>query len=164
MFIRHAQNTTSDCRRIFSLSNDSLVRVSSFNQNKIEYVDHCKWFQKVLEDKNILFFLIFADESEKDFIGQIRFKRASEIDTEAIISFSIVGAFRGKQIASQFIELGLDELKKIWYSVSSIVGEVKSENIASNKLFLKKGFELVSIVNTYKLNIAKLEVGGGGGG
>lgn len=48
------------------------------------------------------------------------------------------------------------ELKKYWYSVNTVVAEVKDENAASNKLFIKEGFKLVSKVNTYKLNISEI--------
>lgn len=112
MILRHVQNTTSDCNLIFSLSNDSLVRANSFNTKPIEYADHCKWFEKAVADKNTLFFLLFADESEKDFVGQIRFNRESETSTECVISLSITEQFRGKHIAGEFLELGIGELKK----------------------------------------------------
>ena len=155
MFIRKAKSCKLDCKLIFSLSNEPLVRANSFNQNKIEYGEHCKWFFKVLSDKNTLFFLIFVDETETDFIGQIRFKRESEISTECIISLSITEKFRGKHIADEFIGLGLESLKKSWDNINSVVAEVKDENIASNRVFLKKGFELISKVNTYRLDISE---------
>ena len=59
MIIRQARDTKNDCDLIFSLSNDPLVRVNSFNTKPIEYADHCKWFEKTIADKNTLFFLVF---------------------------------------------------------------------------------------------------------
>ena len=151
MTIRYVFNTSSDCLLIFSLSNDPLVRSASFNQNKIKYSDHCEWFKKTLADKNTLFFLVFADESEKEFVGQIRFKRECENSNECVISLSITEQFRGKHIAKEFLELGIQELQKNWKNIDTIIAEVKDEDIASNKLFEKEGFKLVSRVNTYKL-------------
>ncbi len=156
MFIRQAQKTTIDLNLIFSLSNDPLVRANSFNQNKIEYTEHCKWFEKIITDKNTLFFLMFADESEEDFVGQIRFKRKSGSSAECDISLSITESFRGKHIARDFLELGIEELKKNWHNIETVVAEVKDENAASNSLFVKEGFKLVSKVNTYKLNISEI--------
>lgn len=161
MIARKAQNNKIDCDMIFSLSNDPLVRANSFNQKKIEYADHCKWFEKIVADKNVLFFLVFIDESEKDFVGQIRFNRESEASAECVISLSITESFRGKHIARDFLELGIEELKKYWYSVNTVVAEVKDENAASNRLFIKEGFKLVSKINTYKLNISEIRRGGG---
>ena len=156
MTIRQAQDSKNDCDLIFSLSNYPLVRANSFNQNKIDYEEYCKWFEKTITDKNALFFLVFTNENEKDFVGQIRFKRELESLTECVISLSITESFRGKHIARDFIELGIEELKKYWYSVNTVVAEVKDENAASNKLFIKEGFRLVSKVNTYKLNISEI--------
>ena len=153
MFIRKAQNSKLDCDLIYSLSNDPLVRANSFNQDKIEYSAHCNWFEKTVSDKNMLFFLVFAEENENDFVGQMRFKRESEVATECVISLSITDLFRGKHIAGEFIELGIKELKKHWSSVKYVVAEVKAQNAPSNKLFEKKKFELVSTVNTYKLQL-----------
>lgn len=160
MHIRQAQNTPTDLNLIFSLSNDPRVRANSFNTKPIEYVAHCKWFEKTVADKNTLFFLLFADESEKQFVGQIRFNRVSEISKECVISLSITEQFRGKHIACEFLELGIGELKKKWHNIEYVVAEVKDENIASNKLFIKEGFKLVSKVNTYKLNISEIRIGG----
>lgn len=160
MIARKAQNNKIDCNMIFSLSNDPLVRSNSFNQKKIEYADHCKWFEKAVADKNTLFFLVFAEKNEKDFVGQIRFNRVSESSTECVISLSITEQFRGKHIAGEFIELGIGELKKKWHNIELVVAEVKDENAASNKLFIKEGFKLVSKVNTYKLNISEIRIGG----
>lgn len=160
MTIRQAQDTKNDCDLIFSLSNDPLVRSNSFNTKPIEYADHCKWFEKAVADKNTLFFLVFAEKNEKDFVGQIRFNRVSESSTECVISLSITEQSRGKHIACEFLELGIGELKKKWHNIELVVAEVKDENAASNKLFITEGFKLVSKVNTYKLNISEIRMGG----
>ena len=161
MTIRSAQNTQTDRDLIFFLSNDPLVRSASFNTEQIKYTDHCNWFKKTLADENTLFFLVFADEKEQDFVGQIRFKRQSEQSEECVISLSITEQFRGKHIAAEFLQLGIDELKKNWQDIKYIVAEVKDENIASNTLFMKQGFSLISQVNTYKLDICENFMGGG---
>lgn len=106
-------------------------------------------------DKNTLFFLVFADESAKDFVGQIRFKRESESSIECVISLSITEEFRGKHIAGEFIELGIEELKKNWHNIETVVAEVKDENAASNGLFLKEGFELFSKDNMYRFSFSE---------
>ena len=148
MTIRRALNTKQDCDLVFFLSNDSLVRACSFNTKPIEYEQHCKWFSKTISAPNTLFFLIFDGDG---FVGQIRFNRDNEQSTECVISLSITKEYRGRHIAGKFLELGIDELKKNWYSIKSVVAEVKDENKASNALFLREGFELISKVNTYKL-------------
>ncbi len=150
MFFRKAIDSELDCNLVYSLSNDPVVRQNSFNKNKIEYSDHIKWFEKTVFDSNILFLLAFEDESEQSFIGQIRFNRKSSDSEECIISLSITEQFRGKHIAKDFIELGIENLKKNWILVKTVIAEVKSENLASNKLFIKDNFNLESSVNIYK--------------
>ncbi|MBQ7282681.1 MAG: GNAT family N-acetyltransferase [Spirochaetales bacterium] len=151
MIIRHAKDTRKDCELVFSLSNDPIVRAVSFNQNRIEYDSHCRWYERTVKDKNTLFFLVFSEESEADFVGQIRFKRESEQADECVISLSITELFRGKHLAPQFLALGIQELQKNWTGIRFVTAEVKGENDASNALFSKGGFELVSKVNYYKL-------------
>lgn len=155
MLIRNVKNTLSDCDLIFSLSNDPLVRACSFNTKPIEYESHCKWFEKIVSDKNTLFFLVFDDENENQFVGQIRFNRESEQSAECVISLSITKEYRGKHIACDFLQFGIEELKKNWHNIEYVVAEVKDENAASNGLFLKEGFELISKVNTYRFSFSE---------
>lgn len=155
MTIRQAINTKQDCDLVFFLSNDPLVRACSFNTNKIEYEQHCKWFEKSVSDHDTLFFLIYDNDI---FVGQIRFSRKSEQSTECVISLSITKEYRGKHISCDCLQLGIDELRKNWCNIKTVVAEVKDENTASNALFLRGGFELISKVNTYKLNVM---MGGG---
>lgn len=151
MIIRKIFNNRTDCDFVYELSNDSLVRENSFNINRIEYTDHLKWFERTVSDSNTLFFLVFDGN---DFVGQIRFNRKSEQSTECVISLSITKDFRGKHIARAFLELGIEEMRKNWHTVDTIVAEVKGENASSNALFLKEGFKLVSSVNTYKYSVS----------
>ena len=160
MLIRKAGNTQSDCKLAFSLSNDMVVRANSFNQGEIKYSNHCGWFERTVADKNVLFFLVFADDTENDFIGQIRFRRDSEDSTECVISLSIAELFRGKHIAGQFMELGIEEMRRNWTHIDTVKAEVKDGNIPSNKLFRSEGFELTSRVNMYKLKLTKVMGGG----
>lgn len=150
MIVRKANNTKKDCDLVYALSNDPIVRSCSFNQNIIEYANHISWFKRSVEDKKVLFLLVFVDKTENDFIGQIRFNRESELSESCIISLSITEQYRGKHIASDFIELGINELKRNWPNIKKIIAEVKNENIASNKLFSREKFELISIINTYE--------------
>ena len=152
MTIRQAQNTKHDCDLVFSLSNDPVVRACSFNTKPIDYEEHCKWFTNAVSDLNILFFLFF--DSDK-FVGQIRFKRETESSDECIISLSITNDFRGKHIASDFLQLGVESLLTKWYNIKYIIAEVKEENIASNKLFIKNNFVLTNQdkYNSYKLMV-----------
>ena len=78
MFFHIRKAGEFNCDFGFSPSNDPLVRSCSFNTKPIEYEQHCKWFVKTIADTDTLFFLVFADEVEREFVGQIRFNRESK--------------------------------------------------------------------------------------
>lgn len=146
MVIRKVVNNITDCSLIYNLSNDPLVRANSFNSEPIVYENHVRWFNKVINDPNILFFLVFEGD---DFVGQLRFVRTCEESKECVISLSITPEYRGKHIGRDFMDKGIIEMKKNWKKIEIVKAEVKCENEASNKLFMKDGFYLVSSVNTY---------------
>ena len=57
MIIRKVKDITVDSSLVYNLSNDPLVRANLFNSEPIIYENHVKWFNKVINDSNILFFL-----------------------------------------------------------------------------------------------------------
>ena len=57
MIIRKVKDITVDCSLVYNLSNAPLVRANLFNSEPIIYENHVKWFNKVINDSNILFFL-----------------------------------------------------------------------------------------------------------
>ena len=142
MDIRKAENTEKDCNLVFDLSNDPIVRANSFSTERIEYADHVQWYKKMLNDSDVLFFLVFDNA---DFVGQIRFKRESWQDEKCVISLSISEKFRGKGIAGCFLVLGIQELNKSWHEIKEVTAEVKKGNVASAKLFESAGFRTAEV-------------------
>ena len=67
IFLRKA--TYEDVDLLFKWANDPAVRNNAFNQEKIDYQEHKKWFKNRLEDKNTLIYIL--TKNSKD-IGQIR--------------------------------------------------------------------------------------------
>ena len=57
MIIRKVKDITVDSSLVYNLSNAPLVRANSFDSEPIIYENHVKWFNKVINDSNILFFL-----------------------------------------------------------------------------------------------------------
>lgn len=57
MIIRKVKDITVDSSLVYNLSNAPLVRINSFNSEPIIYENHVKWFNKVINDSNILLFL-----------------------------------------------------------------------------------------------------------
>ena len=124
-----------DLMEVFNLSNEDLVRKSSFKPGKIELVDHKKWFLQKLQDKNAL---ILIAENNKHFIGVVRF----DMKKENVIGISISPDFRGQGLGSRLIAKGLKYLEKTKPEIKKITAYIKVDNIASIKTFEKSGFRL----------------------
>lgn len=114
---------------MFNWANDTEVRKNSFNNNKILYEDHIKWFNnKINSDKCIIFIVQFKYTP----VGQVRIDIEGET---GLISYSIDKSYRGKGLAIVMLSLLEDEIKKNGIYIYKLIGFVKFENIASQKVF-----------------------------
>ena len=125
-YIRKAQK--KDCLQLFTLSNDPLVRKNSFSSNEIEFDDHKKWFDSILESKDSC---IFVAEISDILIGQIRYDKKLDM---ALISFAVSRAFRGLGLGCRMIESTLIPAGKE-LGVKKIRAMVKESNPASIHTF-----------------------------
>lgn len=126
---------SNDMMLIFNWSNDPAVRLESFNSEPILLENHKKWFTKVMDDNNILFYIL--QEDGKD-VGQIRL--AVENNT-AVISYMISAEFRGRGLGKKIIHLAEERIKQAKTDVIYLKAEVKIDNKASEKVFVDNGFD-----------------------
>lgn len=131
--LRPAQK--SDIELIFKWSNDEEVRKNSFHTETIKWEEHVKWFNNIIDNRNVCFFIL---ENNADPIGQIRI--AFNETNKGIISFSINKEFRGLGFGNEILRLAEEELNKMNIKCE-LIGLVKINNLASQKAFL---------VNRYK--------------
>ena len=130
--LRRAERTDIDL--LYKWANDPIVRTNSFNTEPIPYENHVKWFNRIMEDPNVLQFVLMDDELP---VGQIRLN----IDgREAEIGYSIGSEFRGKGYGHKILKLVADEVQKNHPEILSLIAKVKPENIASNRLFITEGY------------------------
>lgn len=125
-----------DALNIFNLSNDGLVRKSSFNPEKIKWKNHLIWLKKKLEDENSIYFAV-VDALDK-FYGQVRFDINTKKE-EAIINISLGEKIRGLGLSYFVIDKSINELLKI-KSIKLIKAYIKHDNIPSIKSFEKANF------------------------
>lgn len=119
-----------DIHLIYDLSNDPLVRKNSINSKKIPWKEHLNWFEKKINDKNCVYYVIFDNKGE--FIGQIRY----EINNNtAIVSISITKYFRGKKLSVPLLKDTARLLFKEKENVNEIHALIKPDNIPSIKSF-----------------------------
>jgi UDP-2,4-diacetamido-2,4,6-trideoxy-beta-L-altropyranose hydrolase len=119
-------------------ANDPQVRRQSFNSDPISMAQHRPWFIGRLSSPLAL--LRVLEDGDGLPLGQIRFERAAEADMRAVIGFSLDRLARGQGLASQLLELGLQELARCWGGSCEAYGEVRADNPASCRAFLRAGF------------------------
>lgn len=126
-----------DIKDVFELSNEDYVRRYSINKNKILWEDHVKWFNKVLEDDNIVFYVV-TDGSDS-FLGQIRFN----IDKDnATVSISLSNKLRGRGLSRSLLKQSIKKLFAEENQINEIIAYVSEINITSMKIFIGLNFKV----------------------
>lgn len=140
--------TLNDCSFVFKLSNDNLVRSSSFSSKEIIWSEHQLWYDGILANSDSQLWIV-QEGSKK--IGQLRFEK---ISCESVrISISIIAGMRGKGLASSIIQLGTEKIfgETMFKKIEALI---KNNNQASIKSFEKAGFVMAS----EQENFIKLEL------
>jgi len=152
LYIRNANLDDTDL--LYSWSNNEQVRKQSFQSSKIEYNDHCKWFENKLKDDSTLIFIV---ETNQNPVGVVRFQIDNKLAT---IGVSIDEDYRGKGLGATLIEMGVHSYFK--EKDYSILASIKKQNTASIKSFKKAGFlflkdEIINDIESvvYQLKKAK---------
>lgn len=130
--------TTADEDLYFRWANDSDVRRQSFSSDPIPLEQHQSWFRGRMHSPNALLRVLVDGEGLP--LGQIRFERSDSNPDLALISFSLDQVIRGQGFASELIERGMVDMKRQWGSAVEAYGEVRADNEASSKAFLRAGF------------------------
>jgi len=129
-----------DCRSLWTLANDPVVRATSFSEKQIEWVTHVEWFNWTIRSPNRRIFV--AENAKGDFVGQIRFDLERE---EAIVSVEIVPSERGGGLGAALIRAGtrrcLDEVP----SLAVVHAFIKTSNEASVGAFTKANYHAAGL-------------------
>lgn len=126
--------TIDDMKAVFELSNDMSVRQNSFNSDKIDWDLHKTWFENKIKNENYLFFVIKTEQNQ--LISQVRFDK-----TDNTISISIAENYRGQGYGTKILKQVSDKILNE-YKVKKINAYVKIENIISQRIFEKSGYNL----------------------
>jgi UDP-2,4-diacetamido-2,4,6-trideoxy-beta-L-altropyranose hydrolase len=119
-------------------ANDPEVRRQSFNTDQIPLDRHQCWFRSRLHSPDALLMVLVDDENLP--LGQIRFERSATESARAVIGFSLDPVARGRGLAAELLQLGSVELARHWGGAVEAYGEVRAENDASSRAFLRAGF------------------------
>ena len=119
----------SDCLKIFEIANDDDVRKYSFNSEKIPLSNHKKWFNNILNDNSVKFYVL---EYFEDLIGQLRL----DFDEKyPVISISLNKKYRGLGLSKVLLARGLELVD------GTVIAYIKKENVRSISFFKSMGFK-----------------------
>ncbi len=117
--------TADDCRLLWEWANDPEVRRWSFSSAPIPWERHVEWFAARLSDPNCVIWI--ASEGGAP-IGQVRFERAQ--DGESDISISLDKARRGRGRGADLMNQGAEEYFAA-SNVHRIRALIKPDNVGS---------------------------------
>ena len=129
--------TVDDCDILYEMANDPLTRQNSFNTDQIPYETHIIWFTQKIESEQCL---LYIAEIEGNAIGQIRID-CSDDKQQGNIDYTVHHNYRGNGYGTEILQhvLTLPEVQEI----AILIGEVKIDNIASQKSLMRAGFRNV---------------------
>ena len=98
MKTKYRKAESSDLQLLFDWANDPVVRSNSYNTHYISIDEHINWFQKKIQDKNTLFYIV---EIDNEPAGVVRFDIGEE---HTIVNIIIEKNFRGRKIATSVLK------------------------------------------------------------
>lgn len=128
--------TMDDLMLLFNWANDAIVRQNAINQELIEIDNHRHWLVDKLRSSDTLIFILTLFGQP---IGQIRYDFKG---VEWEVDYSIDIKYRGRGFGKKIIEMTLKA-----FSGKVIRAYVKSDNIASSKVFESLQFEKDPAIN-----------------
>lgn len=123
--------TFKDAKLLFNWSTDFHTQKNEFFKDDITWEEHELWLRRKLQDRNCFMFICMLQGSA---IGKLQI---DVVDGIGNIGFMVVPEARRKGYGAKIIELAAKAVQK---DVDILVGLVKSNNIASQKCFLKNNY------------------------
>ncbi|MGS0973005.1 MAG: GNAT family N-acetyltransferase [Candidatus Izemoplasmataceae bacterium] len=137
----HLRNAKpDDIKDIFELSNQDYVRHHSINSHKITWDEHCRWFEKILDDEAVVFYIV--TDINHSFLGQIRYNITNQ---SAVVSISFSVMLKGKRLSKSILKKSMTKLFVDKPKLNSITAYVSEDNIASIRLFTNSGYKQINL-------------------
>lgn len=136
--------TAADVDITYAWANDPETRNQSFQSGAIPYSDHENWFKRKITATAAYYYIVVYKQQP---VAQIRFDL---VGGEAIISYGIDAAYRGKGLGSWVLQRGIEQFRKEHTQPVAIIGYVKASNEKSNSIFRNMGFTQVPTEENYK--------------
>lgn len=127
-----------DAQIYFDWANDPAVRSNGFHTQKLEWENHCRWFEKMIQASDSYLYLV-SDACNKP-IGQVRLTPDPSGHLE--IGFSIDAAFRKKGLGLTLLQHTITKHSATHPNTSGFMARVKKTNQASARIFETLNFQL----------------------
>jgi L-amino acid N-acyltransferase YncA len=137
--------TKKDSFDIWLWRNDKKSIFFSKNKKKITLNVHNKWFEKNLNNVKIKFYIGYlVMNNHKKKVGVVRFNIKSNY---AVVSINLNSTMRGKGLSYILLEAGIKKFLK--FKKIRLIAEIKKNNLASIRCFLRNGFYFIKSRNKY---------------
>lgn len=133
------QVSLEDSNSLFEWRNHEDIRRYSNNPNTINYEEHMKWMNAVLNNPNMI--LLIGEDVNGNSIGVVRFDLNKDI---AEISIYIVPGHCGAGMGTLLLGVAVNWVKSNQVRINKIFANIMNENHRSLKLFQKIGFSIYS--------------------
>lgn len=132
LYLRKAK--WNDVMLLFKWANDEDSRRNSFHVENITLDKHCAWFRQLLKNAYVDLYILCKGDVP---VGQVRLECDGKV---GILSYSIVKEYRGKGMGSEIIRLLEVQATSARPCLNTFQGDVKIENIASQRILERNGY------------------------
>lgn len=118
---------------IYEWANDAVTRANSFNTEKIKYNTHLSFMTEKINSADTLWYLLIVDDVP---VSQVRLECRNRIGT---INYSVGPQFRGNGYGRIMLAKLEDVARQ--NGITQLIGEVKSNNIISRRIFVGLNYQ-----------------------
>lgn len=140
-----------DIKDLFEWNNHPLSRKNSFRSDSITWEEHKRWFAERMADARTTIYILCSD---RDKVGSVRFE---EKKNGVRISAMLNPNYIGKRLGSELIRLGTEKYIREKKPAQPIIAEIKGDNLASKRAFLRAGFKEDYTVYIYDKEVKPVE-------
>lgn len=128
-----------DIELLYQWANDETVRKNAFNDGKIQYETHVKWFNNMMDDNNVVQYIYYYNNEP---VGQVRLNVS---DGDAVLSYSIGAEHRGKGYGKKMLILLEEKIKSENLNITQLIAQIKTENFVSQNVVESLNYNKVFI-------------------
>ena len=139
MNIKISKANIEHSKKIWEWRNDPVTLNMSFNDKKVSWDEHQKWYKEKLNTKKSI---IYISQNHEVLLGVVRFDNFENKNQIYEISINIAPEMRGKGLGKMILNRSKETFLKENKNCSTIKANIKKENKISINLFLKCGFKI----------------------